>query len=186
MMAQFLQSTPNEAHLLQISNNLLAENTARTQNEQLYSAWQQSEMDKKQMLTTIHNHNEQLKVMKLEIEKLKLNKKPSEITSLGEINDDGDLAEDTKRVRVQNSRKKRKFAEVKSPEQSKENRDKASSSASHSQTKESNKPPPIMITGVENHENLTSSIKQAIGDEHYQTKLMNSGITKVNVSSDYA
>jgi hypothetical protein len=35
-------------------------------------------------------------------------------------------------------------------EQSKENKDKASSSASHSQTKESNKPPSIMITGVEN------------------------------------
>jgi ribosome-binding factor A len=43
-----------------------------------------------------------------------------------------------------------------------------------------------MITGVEIHENLTSIIKQAIGDENYQTKLMNKGITKVNVSSDYA
>jgi hypothetical protein len=38
--------------------------------------------------------------MKLEIEKLKLNQKPSEITSLEEINDDGDLAEDTKWVQV--------------------------------------------------------------------------------------
>jgi hypothetical protein len=56
MMVQFLPSTPNEVHLLQINNGLLAENTARTQNEQqLYSAWQQSEMDKKQMQTTIHN-----------------------------------------------------------------------------------------------------------------------------------
>jgi hypothetical protein len=55
-------------------------------------------MYKKQMQTTIHNLNEQLKVMKLEIEKLKLNKKTSEITSLEEINDDGDLAEDTKWV----------------------------------------------------------------------------------------
>jgi hypothetical protein len=97
-MALFLSSTPNEAHLLQIDNNLLAENTARTQNEQpLYSAWQQSEVDKKQMLTTFHNLNEQLKIMKLEIEKLKLNKKPSEITSLEEINYDGDFA-DTKWV----------------------------------------------------------------------------------------
>jgi hypothetical protein len=43
-----------------------------------------------------------------------------------------------------------------------------------------------MITGVENRENLTSIIKQAIGDENYQTKLMNNGITKENVSSDYA
>jgi hypothetical protein len=31
MMAQFLPSTPNEAHLLHINNNLLAENTTRTQ-----------------------------------------------------------------------------------------------------------------------------------------------------------
>jgi hypothetical protein len=38
-----------------------------------------------------------------------------------------------------------------------------------------------MITGVENHENLTSIIKLAIGDENYQTKLMNNGITKVIV-----
>jgi homoaconitase/3-isopropylmalate dehydratase large subunit len=98
MMAQFLPSTPNEAHLLQINSNLLAEITARTQNKQLYSAWQQSEMDKKQMLTTLHNLSEQLNVIKLEIKKLKLNKKPSEITSLEEINDDGDLAEDTKWV----------------------------------------------------------------------------------------
>jgi hypothetical protein len=43
-----------------------------------------------------------------------------------------------------------------------------------------------MITGGENHENLAPIIKQAIGDENYQTKLMNNGITKVNVSSDYA
>jgi hypothetical protein len=97
MMAQFLPSMPNEAHLFQINNSLLAENTARMQNEQqLYSAWQQSEMDKKQMQTTIHDLNEQLKEMKLEIEKLQLNQKPSEITSLEEINDDGDFAEDTK------------------------------------------------------------------------------------------
>jgi uncharacterized protein YaiL (DUF2058 family) len=89
-------------------------------------------------------------------------------------------------VRVQNSRKKSKFTEVKSPEQSTEHKDKASSSASQSQTKELNKPPPIMITGGENHENLTSNIKQAIGDENYQNKLMNNCMTKVNVSSDYA
>jgi hypothetical protein len=40
-----------------------------------------------------------------------------------------------------------------------------------------------MITGVSNQEDLTSIIKQAFADEHYQTKLMNNGITKVNVSS---
>jgi regulator of replication initiation timing len=49
-------------------------------------------MDKKQMQTTIHNLNQQLKVMKLEIEKLKLNQKPSEITSQEEIDDYGDFA----------------------------------------------------------------------------------------------
>jgi hypothetical protein len=68
MMAHFLPSTSNEAHLLQINNSLLAETTARAQNEQqLYSAWQQSQTDKKRMQTTIHDLNEQLKVMKLEI-----------------------------------------------------------------------------------------------------------------------
>jgi hypothetical protein len=78
------------------------------------------------------------------------------------------------------------LAEVKSPEHFTENKDKAISTASKSQTKESNKPSPIMMTGVENHEDLTSIIKQAIGDERYQIKLMNNGITKVNVSSDTA
>jgi hypothetical protein len=53
-MVKYLLSAPNEVHLLQINNNLLAENTARTQNEQrLYPAWQQSEVNKKQMQT--HN-----------------------------------------------------------------------------------------------------------------------------------
>jgi hypothetical protein len=59
-------------------------------------------------------------------------------------------------------REKTKFTEVKTPEQSTENKDKASSSALHPPKKEeSNKPPPIVITGVENHENFTSIIKQA-------------------------
>jgi hypothetical protein len=40
-----------------------------------------------------------------------------------------------------------------------------------------------VITGVKNHEDLASIIKQAIGDEHYQNKLMNNGITKVIVSN---
>jgi hypothetical protein len=43
-----------------------------------------------------------------------------------------------------------------------------------------------MITGVENHEDMTSIIEQAIDDEHYQNKLMYNGITEVNISSDYA
>jgi hypothetical protein len=57
--------------------------------------------------TTIHSLNEQLKEIKLEITKLKLNQKPSVITSQEEINDDGDLADDTKWVRVQNSKEKK-------------------------------------------------------------------------------
>jgi hypothetical protein len=47
------------------------------------------------------------------------------------------------------------LAKVKSPEQSTENKEKASSTASPSQTKQSNKPMPITITGVENHKDLT-------------------------------
>jgi hypothetical protein len=106
MKTQLLQFTFNEAHLLEINNNLLEENATRTRNEQqLYAAWQVSEMDKKQMQTTIHNLNEQLKVMKLEIEKLKLNQNQSEITSQEEINYDGDHADDAKWVRVQNGKK---------------------------------------------------------------------------------
>jgi len=33
VMTQFFPSTPNEAHLLQTNTSLFAENTARTQNE---------------------------------------------------------------------------------------------------------------------------------------------------------
>jgi hypothetical protein len=46
MMAQLFPCTPNEAQLLQINNNLFTENTARSQNEQLYTAWQKSELEK--------------------------------------------------------------------------------------------------------------------------------------------
>jgi hypothetical protein len=186
-MAQFFPTTTNEAHLLQINSNLLAENTARTQNEQqLYSAWQQSEMDKQQLQTTIHNLNEQLKEIKLELDQLKSNPKPSETTPQEiELNDE-DLADDTKWVRVQNGRKKRKFSDQNLQKQSIENKGEANTTASQPQIKQPVKPPPIMITGVDNHENLTTIIKQAIGDEYYQTKLMNNGINKVNVSSDHA
>jgi hypothetical protein len=51
----------------------------------------------------------------------------------------------------------------------------------HIHKKQPSKPPPIMITGLQNHKELTSITKQAIGDEYCQTKLMNIGITKVNV-----
>jgi hypothetical protein len=58
MMAHFLPSMPNEAHLHEINNSLLAENTPREQNEQqLYTASQQSEMDKKHVQTKIHDLN---------------------------------------------------------------------------------------------------------------------------------
>jgi DNA-binding winged helix-turn-helix (wHTH) protein len=68
IITQFLPSRPNEAHLLQINSSLLAENTTRIQNkQQLHSVWQQSEMDKRQMQATIHNLNDQLMSMKLEI-----------------------------------------------------------------------------------------------------------------------
>lgn len=71
-MAQFVPSTPNEAQLLQISNNLFAENTARSQNEQqLYAAWQKSELEKQQMNNLNQNLREELSVLQLEIERLK-------------------------------------------------------------------------------------------------------------------
>jgi hypothetical protein len=57
-------------------------------------------MDKRQLQTAIHNPNEQLRLMKLEIEELKLNQEPSEISSQEEINDNGDFAGDTKWVRI--------------------------------------------------------------------------------------
>jgi hypothetical protein len=129
-MTEFLPSTPNEAYLLQINNSLLAENTARTQNDQLSSAWEQSKVDKKQMQTTIHNLNEQPTVMKLEIEKLKLNQKIGQIISQEEENDDSDLADDMKWVRVQNFGEEMKLADAKSLKQSTENKDKASTTAS--------------------------------------------------------
>lgn len=71
-MAQFVPSTPNEAQLLQISNNLFAENTARSQNkQQLYAAWQKSELEKQQMNNLNQNLREELSVLQLEIERLK-------------------------------------------------------------------------------------------------------------------
>jgi hypothetical protein len=78
------------------------------------------------------------------------------------------------------------LAVAKSPNQSTENKPKASTTTSNPQTKQPNKPPLIMIKGFENHEHLTSILKPAIGGEHYQNRLMNIGITKVNISSDYA
>jgi hypothetical protein len=79
MMALIFPSTPNEAQLLQINNNLFTENTARSQNEeQLYAAWQKSKLEKQQMYNVNQNLQEELNVMKLEIERLKSILKPSE------------------------------------------------------------------------------------------------------------
>jgi hypothetical protein len=64
------------------------------------------------------------------------------------------------------------LVDVKSQKQSTENKDKGSTTASESQTKQPNKLPPIMITGVDNHENLTSIIKHAINGEHHQIIIM--------------
>jgi hypothetical protein len=43
-----------------------------------------------------------------------------------------------------------------------------------------------MIIGVTNHEKLASLMSHAIGNENYQTKLLNRGMNKINVSSDHA
>jgi hypothetical protein len=64
------------------------------------------------------------------------------------------------------------LAEVKSPKQSTENKDNGSSTASRLQTKLLYKSPSITIRVVENHEDLISVTKYAIGDEHYQTELI--------------
>jgi hypothetical protein len=42
-----------------------------------------------------------------------------------------------------------------------------------------------MISGVENHDGMTSTVTQATGDEYNKIKLMNNGTNKVNVSSHY-
>jgi hypothetical protein len=77
------------------------------------------------------------------------------------------------------------LADVKSPKVSTESKDKASTLLHVHKPNSQNELPTVMITGIENHEAMSSIINQAIGDEHYQIKLMSNGITKVNVSSDY-
>jgi hypothetical protein len=186
MMAQPFPSTPNEAQLLQINNNLFTENTARSQNEQqLYAAWQKSELEKQQMYNANQNLREELNIMKLDIERLSI-LKPSETISQEDEISDNDLADDTKWVRVENNKKKRKVADRKSPKQTMQNVTTASTAAAHMQPKQTYKPPPIMITGVTNHVELTSLLNHAIGNENYQTRLLNNGINKINVSSDHA
>jgi DNA repair ATPase RecN len=102
-----LPFTPNEAQLFQISNNLFTENTARSQNEQqLYAAWQKSELEKQQMYNANQNLREELNVITFKIERLKSILKPSEAISLEEEISDNDLANDTKWVRVENNKKK--------------------------------------------------------------------------------
>jgi len=128
--------------------------------------------------------------MKLEIENLKLNLILDEM-SLQEVEEeinDEELADDTKWVRVQQSKKKRKRVEIQSPKQKSQNTNKALTVTLQTQikSKQTHKPPPVMITGVNNLEELTSFITNIIGDEHYQIKLMNNDVIKVNVTNDYA
>jgi hypothetical protein len=132
------------------------------------------------------NLREELNVMKLEIERLKSILKPSETISQEEEISDNDLANDTKWVRVENSKKKRELADRNSLKQTMQNVTIVSTAATHMQPKQTYKPPPITITGVTNHEQLTSLLNHAIGNENYQTKLLNNGINKINVSSDHA
>ena len=56
----------------------------------------------------------------------------------------------------------------------------------HSHKQNKHKPSPIIITGIENFNELTAFINQTIGSEYFQTILMNNNASKVNVSSDHA
>jgi DNA repair ATPase RecN len=107
--------------LLQINSDLFAENTARSQNEQLYAAWQKSEMERQQIYNANQNLREELQIMKLEIESLKTTLKPSNKTLQDDVISDNNLAVDTKWVRVENSKKKRKLADRISPQQATQN-----------------------------------------------------------------
>jgi hypothetical protein len=128
----------------------------------------------------------ELNATTLETERLKSILKPSETISQEDERSDNDLADDIKRVRVENSKKKRKLADRKSPKQIVQNVTTGSTAATHMQPKRIYKPPPVMITGVTNHEEPTSLLNHAIGNENYQTKLLNNGINEINVSSDHA
>jgi hypothetical protein len=187
IMTQVFPSTSSDAQLLQINNTLFQENTARSNNEQqLYSAWQKSEMEKQQMQDINRSLQEQIKVMQLELQQLKLNLNTREtIPQEHEIKDD-DLHADTQWVRVENSKKKRKLEETKTPKQTIQNASQARTASTHTQPKQTHKPPPIMITGVISHEEMTSFMNHAIGEENYQTKLLNNGVNKINVSSEHA
>lgn len=56
----------------------------------------------------------------------------------------------------------------------------------HSQPKEPYKLSSIIITGIINQEYVTALTNQAVGNEHFQTKLMSNGNNKINIFSDYA
>lgn len=188
MMTQFLTPTQNEPHGFHINNSLFAENSSRTQNEQqLYSAWLNAEADKQKMEKIIINLQSEMEIMKSKLQNMQLNHNTSELkmTELETISDeDEDLAADTKWVRVKNSRKKRKFTEINSPEQTKQI-NKVSSEITTKQPKQY-KPPPIMINNVNNLSEMTGLLKQIIGNEPFQTKLLNNGVNKINVSSEHA
>lgn len=190
-VTNFFDTTPKTAHLFQMNANLFAENAVRSQNEQqLYIAWQQSEKEKQQMQITINSLHDQLRSIKLEIDKLKSNQIPIETFSQDESFEpnDTELADDTEWVRIQNSKKKRKRCENKSSTQSATNTNKTYKLISQTETKPkiTCKPPPIMVTSLNNIEELTSHITEVIGDEDYQTILMNNNTLKVNVTSENA
>lgn len=189
-MTQYYPAMHNEAQMLQINNSLFAENTARSQNEQqLFIAWQIAEAERKKMEEIAVKLQEQIKVMNLEIERLELNQKPRKtISQEVEVIEDEELAEDTKWIRdkVKNNKKKRKLADIKSPRQVKQAVDKTDTAAPIVHTKQTYKPPPIMVTGVKNLNDLTDLFKKLIGEEHFQTKLMNNGVNKINVTTESA
>jgi hypothetical protein len=109
MVAQLFPSTPNEAQLLQIiiySQKMLQDHKMNN-NFMLLRKNPNWKMNQ--------NLREELNVMKLEIERLKSILKPSETISQEDEISDNDLADDTKWVRVENNKNKKKLDDRKSP-----------------------------------------------------------------------
>lgn len=189
VITQFFPSTSNEVQRLQMNNSVFCESTIRSQNEQqLYSAWQTAEAEKQKLYNVILELRGQVNSMKSEIEKLNSYQKVDDTMSHGvpeELSED-DLAEDTRWIRVKNIKKKRKIAETKSPKPSVRSVKKQSNVASQLQSKPTYKPPPIIVTGVRNQEELYAVLDQIVGNEHFQTKLMKNDTVKINVSSEDA
>jgi hypothetical protein len=71
----------------------------------LYAAWQKSELENQHMYNANQNLREELNTMKLELERLKSILKLNEAISQEDEISDNDLTDDTKWVRVENSKK---------------------------------------------------------------------------------